>query len=204
MTRTAGTRPGPQARRAAAGRGAPRYVTIVHSDIVASTELVAAAGPGYPRLLARHRRLIAAAVRRFGGRFLSHAGDGTLAVFDEPVAALAASVEAQRALGDEPWPAGLAPRVRMGVHAGEVYDLAGEPVGLPLHEGARIMAVAAAGQVVVSDAVVEAVAAGSGPRLADAGWHAVRDHRGPVRLHQVVADGLTVVVPRQGHLSSVA
>ena len=49
MTRTAGTRPGPQARRAAAGRGAPRYVTIVHSDIVASTELVAAAGPGYPQ-----------------------------------------------------------------------------------------------------------------------------------------------------------
>jgi class 3 adenylate cyclase len=204
MTRTAGRNPGPEARRAAAGRVTPRYVTIVHSDIVASTDLVAAAGPCYPQLLARHRRLIAAAVRRLGGRFLSHAGDGTLAVFDEPLAALEAAVEAQRALGDEPWPSGLAPRVRMGVHAGEVYDLAGEPVGLPVHQGARIMALAAAGQVVVSDAVFEAVAAGAGPRLADAGWHAVRDHRGAVRLHQVVADGLTVVMPRREHLGIVA
>ncbi len=31
--------------------------------------------------------------------------------------------------------------------------------------------------------------------IADAGWHALRDHIGPVRLRQVVADGLTVVLP---------
>ncbi len=31
--------------------------------------------------------------------------------------------------------------------------------------------------------------------VADAGWHALRDHVGPVRLRQVVADGLTVVLP---------
>ena len=31
--------------------------------------------------------------------------------------------------------------------------------------------------------------------VADAGWHALRDHMQPVRLRQVVADGLTVVPP---------
>jgi hypothetical protein len=41
--------------------------------MVCSTELAAAAGPRYPRVLARHRDLIDAAVRRAGGRFLAHA-----------------------------------------------------------------------------------------------------------------------------------
>ncbi len=172
-----------------------RHVVIVHSDMVSSTELVEAAGPRYPQLLARHRALIGMAVERAGGRFLAHAGDGTLALFDDPRDAVAAAVDAQRALGDEPWPGGLAPRVRMGVHAGEVYDLDGEPVGLAVNLGARIMALAAGGQVVVSDAVARAVAGGGVPRVADAGWHQVRNHAGPVHLHQVVADGLTVVVP---------
>jgi hypothetical protein len=35
--------------------------------------------------------------------------------------------------------------------------------------------------------------------VADAGWHALRDHAGPVRLRQLVADGLRVVLPDSGH-----
>jgi len=188
-----GRRPGQSGGEPAA---LARHVTIVHGDMVASTELVEAAGPGYPQLLARHRALIGTAVESWGGRFLAHAGDGTLALFDDPRDAVAAAVDAQRALGDEPWPGGLALRVRMGVHAGEVYDLDGEPVGLAVNLGARIMAEAAGGQVVVSDSVAQAVAGEGAPRLADAGWHQIRNHAGPVHLHQVVADGLTVVVPQ--------
>ena len=213
MARTTATGPG---RRPGHSGGAPaalaRRVTIVHSDMVCSTELAAVAGARYPRVLARHRALIDAAVRRAGGRFLAHAGDGTLALFDDPGDALTAAVEAQRALRDEPWPgAGPIPRVRMGIHAGDVYDLDGEPVGLAVNLGARIMAEAAAGQVVVSDTVARAVtsAGGAVPRLADAGWYEIRNHAGPVHLHQVVADGLTVVVPSTTtaparHLAGVA
>jgi class 3 adenylate cyclase len=188
---------GPGARRRA------RHVTVVHSDIVSSTQLLEAAGADYPRLLLRHRSLIAAAVARRGGAFLSHAGDGTLAVFDRADGALLASVEAQRALAAEPWPEGLVPRVRMGVHAGDVFDIEGEPVGLVIHHGARIMSAAQPGQVMVSAAAAEAAVHGGarvgGFSVADAGWHALRDHAGPVRLRQVVADGLTVVLPDSGH-----
>ncbi|MBN2624138.1 MAG: adenylate/guanylate cyclase domain-containing protein [Acidimicrobiales bacterium] len=169
------------------------------SDIVSSTHLLEAAGPGYLWLLVRHRALVAAAVERQGGEFLSHAGDSTLAVFDRPENALVAAVEAQQALGAEPWPDGLAVRVRMGVHTGDVYDAGGEPVGLAINHGARVMAAAAPGQVTVSPAVVvDGVAARlarAGVVLADAGRHTMRDHTGPVRLRQVVADGVTVVVP---------
>ena len=173
---------------------------MVHSDIVSSTHLLEAAGRDYPRLLVRHRALIASAVARRGGRFLSHAGDGTLAVFDRADSALAAAVEAQRALADEPWPHGLAPRVRMGMHVGDAFEIDGEPVGLVVHHGARIMAAAHPGQVMVSTAAAEAADRDGAPEpgtyaVADAGWHTLRDHAEPVRLVQVVADGLTVVAP---------
>jgi class 3 adenylate cyclase len=193
-----------RAPQAAAPADAGRHVTVVYTDIVGSTGLAARAGASYPSLLVRHRELIAGAVARRGGSYLSHAGDGTMAVFDRPDDALGAAVDAQRALGAEAWPAGLGIRVRMGVHAGEVYDVDGEPVGLAINQGARIMAVAHAGQVVVTDAVAsavagagEAVARDGGPDLvlADAGHHDLRDHATPVRLRQVVADGLTVVLP---------
>ena len=172
------------------GPGAPRSrrgtrrVVVVHSDIVSSTHLLEAAGPEYPGLLLRHRALIAAAVVRRGGEFLSHAGYGTLAVFDRADRALLASVEAQRALAAEPWPEGLVPRVRMGVHVGDIFEIEGEPVGLA--------------------AAAEAATYDGRPRLggfsvADAGWHTLRDHAGPVRLRQVVAAGLTVVLPESGH-----
>jgi class 3 adenylate cyclase len=79
-----GWRPGRDGGDADPDPGAvpPRHVTLVHSDIVASTPLVAAAGPRYPALLRRHRVIVADTVARWGGQFLSYAGDGTLAVFD--------------------------------------------------------------------------------------------------------------------------
>jgi class 3 adenylate cyclase len=182
----------------------PRNAVVVHTDIVGSTRLLEAAGARYPGLLMRHRALIGGAVERLGGRFLAHSGDGTLAVFDCAHDAIAASVEAQRALAVEEWPSGLSLRVRTGVHAGEIYEVDGEPVGLAINQGARIMAAAEPGQVVVSGAAVTAAAPCTGGTvraasvrypMADAGWHALRDHVGPVRLRQVVADGLTVVLP---------
>lgn len=180
--------------------GLIRRVTVVQSDIVSSTHLIEIAGAAYPHVLMRHRALIARAVARKGGTFMAHAGDGTLAVFDRADDAISASVEAQRALAAEPWPDGLVPRVRMGVHAGDIYVVGGEPVGLVINHGARIMALAQPGQVMVSQAAAQAAVqtgrpAAGRPEVADAGWHVLRDHAGPVRLSQVVADGLTVVPP---------
>jgi class 3 adenylate cyclase len=184
----------------AARTSGERRVTVLHSDIASSTGLIEAAGPAYPRMLVRHRALIARAVERAGGRFLAHAGDGTLAVFDRADDALVAAAEAQRALLAERWPGGLAVRVRMGVHTGDVYEVGGEPIGLAVHHGARIMAAAEPGQVVLStEAAIAARWAGVGRlralALRDAGWHVVRDHPAPVHLRQLVADGLTVVLP---------
>src|SRR5690606_41802873 len=89
-------------RRAATGRRRWRRAAVLQSDIVGSTRLLRAAGDDYPELLVRHRRLIAAAVARRRGRFLAHAGGGTMAVFDRVGHALAGAVAAQRARGAAP------------------------------------------------------------------------------------------------------
>src|SRR5690606_29337846 len=186
-----------------------RRAAVLQSDIVGSTRLLRAAGDDYPELLVRHRELIARAVTRRRGRFLAPAGDGTMAVFDRVDHALAAAVEAQRAIGAAPWPQDLAPRVRMGVHVGEIVEVDGEPVGLAVHHGARVMAAARPGQVLVSPDAAAAVGAtggapaegratvgdGAAVAVVDAGWHVLRVHDEPVRLGQVAADGLAVEAP---------
>ena len=56
--------------------------------------------------------------RARGGTVIKTTGDGLLAVFDEPVAALAAALDAQRALRDADWGEIGPLRVRMAIHSG--------------------------------------------------------------------------------------
>jgi class 3 adenylate cyclase/tetratricopeptide (TPR) repeat protein len=162
---------------------------VLFTDIVGSTPLAEAAGDDYPRLLVRHRDLLEAAVRRHEGAMAAREGDGCLATFASPSSAVAAAVAGQRALGAEPWPDGLAVRVRMVVHHGDVIDLAGEPVGLALHHAARMLSCAGAGDVIVSSDAAPLVTPADGVELVDAGTHRLRDLPRPVQL-RVAADGL--------------
>jgi predicted ATPase/class 3 adenylate cyclase len=173
----------------------PRTVALLFTDIVGSTPLLASAGSSYPRLLVRHRELLSAAVRRHEGAMSAREGDGCLATFASPSAAVAAAVAGQRALDEEPWPDGLAVRVRMLVHHGEVVDLAGEPVGLALHHAARMLSCAGAGDVLVSTEAAQLVSPADGVELVDAGTHRLRDLPRPVRLLRVAAPGLPVPGP---------
>src|SRR4029450_5465637 len=95
-----------RAPQAAAPADAGRHVTVVYTDIVGSTGLAARAGASAPSLLVRHGELIAGAVAQRGGSYLSHAGDGTMAVFDRPDDALGGAVYAPRGLGGGARPGG--------------------------------------------------------------------------------------------------
>ena len=208
MSGTTARHRGQRPRRATALPGASRRVTIVHSDIVGSTGLVAAAGPRYPDLLARHRRLIATAVARRGGSFLSHAGDGTLAIFEEPADALDAestpSGRSARRRGPRAWRPGCA-----------WASTQARSTTWPTASRSAWRSTTAPGSWTWPPPGRSSCPRRSSRRCrpaADRGWsgaghHEVRDHRDPVRLHQVAADGVTVVVPRETHapvLSSVA
>jgi class 3 adenylate cyclase len=68
-------------------------------------------------------------------------------LFGSPSSAVAAAVEAQRALAVERWPDGVSVRVRMAIHAGEVADLGDELFGMALHHVFRMLGVTHGGQV---------------------------------------------------------
>jgi class 3 adenylate cyclase len=142
--------------------------TIVFTDIVGSTERAATVGDDRWRdLLDGHDAVVRRELLRFGGREVNTAGDGFVATFRSPSVALdcaEAIVDAVRTLGLE---------VRVGIHAGEVEMRGQDLAGMAVHIGARVAALAAPGEVLVSSTVREIVT-GSHRRFTDRGEHRLK------------------------------
>jgi len=127
--------------------------TLLFTDLVDSTTTLVEAGDvSWSDVLALHHQTMRSETERFRGRIVDTAGDGLLAIFDAPVRALRCAVAIRSAGAAQ----GL--RVRAGVHAGEVA-MAGDGVrGVAVHEAARVMAAAAADEILVSESVPALVA----------------------------------------------
>jgi predicted ATPase/class 3 adenylate cyclase len=167
-------------------------VTFLFSDIEGSTRLVQELGEAYAPLLAKHRELIGSAVQAEGGAIFGSEGDALFAAFASAAGAVRAAAVAQRALAAHRWPANAEVRVRMGIHTGEATLTGDNYVGLTLHQVARVMNAGHGGQVLVSAATYSLVGddPGGGLGLRDSGEHRLKDLAQPVRLHQLVGDGL--------------
>jgi len=168
-------------------------VTFLFTDIEGSTRLEQQVGTErYAALRERHREILRSAFLVHGGAEQSTEGDSFFVVFGSAREAVAAAIEAQRALATEPWPDDAPVRVRMGLHSGEAGMAGGTLVGLDINRAARIAAVAHGGQVLVSDATRALVSAGlpEDVHLRDLGEHRLRDLAGPERLVQLDADDL--------------
>jgi predicted ATPase/class 3 adenylate cyclase len=168
-------------------------VTFLFTDIEGSTRLLRDVGSEqYAVILEDHRRLLRDAFARHDGHEVGAQGDGFLAVFVSASDAVAAAVDAQRALGEHSWPEGNVPPVRMGLHSGEPMATAEGYAGIDVHRGARIGAAAHGGQIVVSATARELLREQlpGEVSLRDLGSHRLRDLGRPERLFQVVVDGL--------------
>jgi len=143
-------------------------VTLLFIDVVGSTERAANLGDrSWADLLAQFHGIVRRESGQFRGREIDTAGDGFFLGFDGPARAIRCArsiVTAVRALGLE---------VRAGVHVGELGFVGGKPVGLAVHVGARIGALAAPGEVLVSGTVRDLVA-GSGLAFTDRGTQSLR------------------------------
>src|SRR5262245_10572015 len=95
-------------------------VTFLLTDVEASTRLWRES-PEAAAAMTRQAEIIAAAVARHGGvqPLEQGEGDSTVSSFARASDALAAALDAQRALREERWPGGLRLHVRMAVHTGE-------------------------------------------------------------------------------------
>ena len=78
-------------------------VSVLYTDIEGSTRLWEEHGGAVADMLAEHDRLLVGAVTEAGGRVLKHTGDGMIAVFETPAAAVSAAFAAQRSLIDRSW-----------------------------------------------------------------------------------------------------
>ena len=162
-------------------------VSMLFTDIEGSTRLAQELGAAWPAVLTEHRRIVRDAIADAGGYVEGTEGDSFFATFTSAGSALDAAINAQRGLRSFAWPEGVGElRVRMGIHTGEVEYIDGHYVGLEVHRGARVGAVAAGGQVLLTDAVRGLF----GPDLAteDLGWHRLKDFPDPIRVHHLVVD----------------
>ena len=156
--------------------------TVVFTDIVDATRRAGELGDRRWRdLLDSHHALVRAELARFRGREIDTAGDGFLAAFDGP----ARAVRAARAVTSGVEKLGLA--VRAGVHTGECEVMGTKLSGLAVHIGARVAALAGAGEVLVSSTVRDLVA-GSGLTFAERGTHELKGVPGTWRIYSVEGD----------------
>jgi class 3 adenylate cyclase len=155
--------------------------TVLFSDIAGSTATAAQLGDvRWRELLAEHHARVRRQLARFRGVELDTAGDGFFARFDGPARAIRCALairEAVRELGLE---------VRLGLHAGECELLDGKVAGIAVSIGARVSALAAVGEVLVSQTVKDLVT-GSGIAFEDRGTHDLKGVPGEWRLYSVVS-----------------
>jgi class 3 adenylate cyclase len=169
-------------RRRAADPGATleqALATILFVDIVQSTEKAARLGDSrWTQVMEHYYAAVRRELKALRGKEVVTTGDGLLATFGAPAAAIRCATairEAVRTLGLE---------IRVGVHAGEYTVSGAELIGLALHIGARVAAKARAGEVLVSSAVKELMSQ-SGIRFKDRGVHQLKGVPKRWRLYRV-------------------
>ncbi len=150
--------------------------TVLFTDICGSTEKAAQLGDrAWRDLLGEHDRIVRAVIRRYAGREIKTVGDGVLATFDGP----ARAIRAGHAIARDVRSLGL--EVRVGLHTGECEVIGSDVGGLAVHIAARVMALAHASEVLVSQTVKDLVT-GSGLRFADRGSRELRGVPGEWRV----------------------
>jgi class 3 adenylate cyclase len=153
--------------------------TVLFTDIVGSTDLAARVGDQrWLDLKAAHDELVRAHLDRFRGREIATTGDGFLAIFDGPARAVRCASDVAAAVES------LGISIRAGLHTGEVELQDGQVAGIAVHIAARVMALAGAGEVLVSGTVKDLVV-GSGIRFDDRGSHALKGVPDEWRLFEV-------------------
>jgi DNA-binding NarL/FixJ family response regulator/class 3 adenylate cyclase len=161
-------------------------VAFLLADIEGSTRLVHEASDDYPAILTGVRRILRESIEGHGGTIIDTHGDEVFAAFDSLDEAIAAAVDSQRGLIEEPWPGERDVRVRMGIHVGRPQLTDEGYTGIDVHRAARIGTAGHGGQVLLS----ETAASPEAFQVRDLGTHRLAGLPEPEHIHQLLADGL--------------
>jgi predicted ATPase/class 3 adenylate cyclase len=180
-------------------------VTFLFTDIEGSTRLLGQFPHAYPAALVRHDTLLRQAIESHSGWVFETVGDAFYAAFARPSDAVAAAIDAQRALLREQWGELEAIKARMGLHTGEVEVRGQHYFGTALYRCARLMAIGHGGQTLVSDATSQLVrdSLPTGASLQDEGTHRLKDLASPERVWQLIHPDLPAEFPPLRSLGGV-
>jgi predicted ATPase/class 3 adenylate cyclase len=153
-------------------------VTFLFTDIEGSTRRWETDAQSMRSALLAHDEVLRSAIELHEGFLFSHTGDGVVAAFASPKAAVDAAVAAQRELQLP---------VRMGIATGEAELRDGDYFGTVLNRAARVMAAGHGGQILVAESTAGLL---SGVDLLDLGPRRLRDVPMPVGVFQLRAPGL--------------
>ena len=164
------------------GVGGRRLATLLFTDLVDSTSTAAGIGDSAWRdMLSRHYQSARNELDRFGGRELTTTGDGILAVFDGPAAALRCAAAIRSAATSHNL------QIRAGVHVGEVHLVGTAVEGLAVHEAARVMAAADPQEILASE-ITRSLLTSSGIDLEERGLYSLKGLPGKHRLFAYVPE----------------
>ncbi len=142
--------------------------TVLFVDIAGSTARAATLGDNsWRELLETFYARVREVLHQYRGREINTSGDGFLVTFDGP----ARAVRCATAIRDTVRSLNL--EVRCGVHTGECELVGSDIAGIAVHTGARVAALAAPGEVLVSQTVRDLVA-GSGLVLEEYGTYTLK------------------------------
>jgi len=161
--------------------GDRRVLTLMFTDVVSSTRRAAAGDTAFAESFERVDATTRDVVARYGGRVVKSLGDGSLAVFDGPTAAVRCGAELAATMR------GMNVPLRVGVHTGEVELRDGDVSGVAAAVASRVCGTATAGQVLVSSTVRDLVL-GSDLTFEDGGRHTLKGLEDRWRLWSVRSD----------------
>jgi len=155
-----------------AKRGA---IAIMFTDIVDFTKATETGGDkAATRLLDAHDAVVETHVRRNKGRIVKSLGDGSMAAFNDPAAAVRAAIGILESVRDLPPVRGWRLRIRIGMDLGKPSRRGDDYIGHTVNLAARLTPRARPGEALVTDAVKIAVRKPDG----EARW----EERGQVSL----------------------
>ncbi|HEV8623572.1 MAG TPA: AAA family ATPase [Acidimicrobiia bacterium] len=151
-------------------RRASTTATVLFTDLVASTELMARLGDAaFDDLRRAHFAGLREVFAAHGGEEIKNTGDGLLMTFGSATDALAAAVAAQQQTV-RPDPAVPVPiELRVGLALGDVAFDAGDVYGTPVVEAARLVARAQPGEILTTGVVQVVAGSRAGVTFTDLG-----------------------------------
>ncbi|MGH2400105.1 MAG: adenylate/guanylate cyclase domain-containing protein, partial [bacterium] len=172
-------------------------VTFLFTDIEGSTRLLQRVGDEYAAVLEEYHTLLRAIASSHGGQEVDATGDGMFFAFTKARDGVNGAVEMQRAIAARTWPGEADLKVRVGLHTGEPARSEAGYIGMDVHRVARICGAGHGGQIILSEAAQVLLEHNlpAGISLRDLGTHRLKDLARPIRLFQVLADGLAADFP---------